>query len=67
MKLSYHGPIANVGIIREAQAKIFDIGAGLTDSDIGLETLVVTPNPLSTIGLADSDFGFSTNILDSAS
>ena len=67
MKLSYHGPIADTSIIRDAKAKIFDIGAGLNDSDIGLETIVVTPNPSSIIGLDDSDFGFSTTILDSAS
>lgn len=67
MKLSYHGPIANVGIIREAQAKIFDIGVGLKDSDVGLETLVVTPNPTNVFGSDDSTFGFSTNILDSVS
>ena len=67
MKLSYHGPIADTSIIRDAKAKIFDIKAGLNDSDIGLETVVVTPNPSSIIGLDDSDFGFSTTILDSAS
>ena len=67
MKLSYHGPIADTSIIRDAKAKIFDIKAGLNDSDIGLETIVVTPNPSSIIGLDDSDFGFTTTILDSAS
>jgi len=67
MKLSYHGPIADTSIIRDAKAKIFDIKAGLNDSDIGLETIFVTPNPSSIIGRDDSDFGFSTTILDSAS
>jgi len=67
MKISYHGPIADTGIIRDARAKIFDINAGLRDSDIGLETIVVTPNPADVIGLDDSTFGFSTTILDSAS
>jgi hypothetical protein len=67
MKISYHGPIADTGIIRDARAKIFDINAGLRDSDIGLETIVVTPNPADVIGLDDSTFGFSTAILDSAS
>lgn len=67
MKISYHGPIANTSIIRDARAKIFDINAGLRDSDIGLETIVVTPNPADVIGLDDSTFGFSTAILDSAS
>ena len=67
MKLSYHGPITDNSIIRQADAKFFDISAGLNDSDIGLETIRVTPNPTSTIGLEDSDFGFTTTILDSAS
>ena len=67
MKLSYHGPISDNSIIRQADAKVFDIKAGLNDSDIGLETIRVTPNPTSIIGLADSDFGFTTTILDSAS
>ena len=67
MKISYHGPIADTSIIRDARAKIFDINAGLRDSDIGLETIVITPNPADIIGLDDSTFGFSTTILDSAS
>jgi hypothetical protein len=67
MKLSFHGPITDTSIIRDARAKVFDIGAGLNDSDTGLETIVVTPNPSNIIGLEDSDFGFSTTILDSAS
>ena len=67
MKISYHGPITDNSIIRDARTKIFDINAGLNDSDIGLETIVVTPNPSDVIGLDDSTFGFSTTILDSAS
>jgi len=67
MKISYHGPIADQSIIRQADAKVFDIKAGLNDSDIGLETIRVTPNPTTVIGLDDSTFGFSTTILDSAS
>ena len=67
MKLSYHGPIADQSIIRQVDAKVFDINAGLNDSDIGLETIRVTPNPTTVIGLNDSTFGFSTDILDSAS
>jgi len=42
------------------------MGTGLNDSDIGLQTITVTPNPTSVIGLADSDFGFTTTIVDSA-
>jgi len=67
MKLSYHGPIADQSIIRQVDTKVFDINAGLNDSDIGLETIRVTPNPTTIIGMDDSDFGFSTTILDSAS
>ena len=66
MKLSYHGPIADTSVIRSTVAKVFDINSGLNDSDIGLQTLTVTPNPTSVIGLADSDFGFTTTIVDSA-
>ena len=65
MKLSYHGPISDTSVIRDARAKIFDIKAGLNDSDIGMETIVVTPNPSNVFGSDDSTFGFSTNILDS--
>ena len=67
MKLSYHGPITDTSVIRDARAKIFDIKAGLNDSDIGMETIVVTPNPSSVFGSDDSTFGFSTTILDSVS
>ena len=63
MKLSYHGPINNTSIIREARTKIFDINAGSQDSDIGLETIIVNPNPRTTIGLDDSDFGFDVDIV----
>ena len=66
MKISYHGPIADNSVIRSSVAKVFDIKSGLNDSDIGLQTLTVTPNPTSVIGLADSDFGFTTTIVDSA-
>ena len=66
MKISYHGPIADTNIILSSVSKVFDINAGLQDSDIGMETITVTPNPVSVIGLADSDFGFTTTIVDSA-
>ena len=66
MKISYHGPIADTNVIRSSVSKVFDINAGLQDSDIGMETITVTPNPASVIGLADSDFGFTTTIVDSA-
>ena len=66
MKISYHGPIADTNVIRSSVASVFNMGTGLNDSDIGLQTITVTPNPTSVIGLADSDFGFTTTIVDSA-
>ena len=66
MKLSYHGPITDTSVVRSSVAKVFDINAGLKDSDIGFQTITVTPNPTSVIGLADIDFGFTTTIVDSA-
>lgn len=62
MKISFHGPINNQSIIRTANTEIFQIDAGLADSDLKLETITVVPDPISTIGLADSDFGFDTTI-----
>ena len=62
MKVSFHGPISTSGIIRQADALVYEIGTGLADSDLKLETISVVPNPIDTIGLADSDFGFTTTI-----
>ena len=62
MKINFHGPIAQTGIIRTAINKIYNIESGLQDSDVLLETLTVTPDPTSTLGTADSDFGFDTTI-----
>lgn len=66
MKISFHGPIADTNVIRNSVAKVFTIKSGLNDSDVGLQTITVAPNPTSVIGLADSDFGFTTTIVDSA-
>tara|TARA_B100002019_G_scaffold70851_1_gene61012 strand:+ start:989 stop:1777 length:789 start_codon:yes stop_codon:yes gene_type:complete len=66
MKISYHGPIADTNVIRSSVASVFNMQAGLNDSDVGLQTITVAPNPTSVIGLADSDFGFTTTIVDSA-
>ena len=66
MKVSFHGPISTSSIIRQADANLYDINAGLADSDGYLETVQVVPNPSDVFGLADSDYGFNTNILDSA-
>lgn len=63
MKVSFYGNISSGGIIRSSIADVFlmDQGAG-QDSDVKIETITVTPNPTSTIGLTDSDFGFTTDI-----
>ena len=66
MKVSFHGPVATSSVIRQADAVVYDINAGLNDSDIGMQTIRVTPNPANAYGLADSDFGFTTTIIDSA-
>lgn len=63
MKVSFHGPISTSGIIRQADAAVFDIRS---TGDVGLETIRVTPDSSGVIGLADSDFGFTTTIIDSA-
>jgi hypothetical protein len=63
MKVQFYGDIENKGIIREAEARIFNMNAGLQDSDIYLERVTVTPNPTNIIGLPDSDFGFNEEIV----
>ena len=60
MRVTYYSGGGLSQVIRQANARIHDIGVGLNDSDIRLETIQVNPNPLTAIGLADSDFGFST-------
>lgn len=62
MKVSFYGPINTGDIIRTSKATFFDIGAGLQDSDIGLERIDTTPDPTSVFGMPDSDFGFSNTI-----
>tara|TARA_R110000868_G_scaffold206099_1_gene454833 strand:+ start:2161 stop:2946 length:786 start_codon:yes stop_codon:yes gene_type:complete len=67
MKISFYGPINTQGIIRQADAVIYNMNTGLADSDILIETIRVTPNP-SDVG-PDSDFGFTETYygaLDSA-
>jgi len=62
MKVSFYGPINTGEIIRNSIVDIYLQENGLADSDIKLERISVIPNPTSTIGLADSDFGFTTTI-----
>jgi hypothetical protein len=63
MKCQFYGDIENKEIIRLSNAKLFNMNAGMQDSDIYLERVTVSPNPASAIGLPDSDFGFSTEIV----
>lgn len=60
MKINFHGPISSQSIIRTATGQIFDIEAGLNDSDVLVESVVVTPTPDGVS--ADSDYGFNTDI-----
>jgi len=62
MKVQFYGSISSGDIIRTSIADVYLQDQGLADSDVNVERITVTPSPLSTIGLADSDFGFSTDI-----
>lgn len=62
MKVNFYGSISTSDIIRTSIADVYLKNEGLADSDVNVEKITVTPSPLSTIGLADSDFGFSTDI-----
>jgi len=59
MKLSFFGPIGEGEVIRKSIADVYLINQ---DSDRILETITVNPDPLSTIGMPDSDYGFDTDI-----
>ena len=60
MRVSYYSGINLSSIIRQSNARLYQSGVGLADSDIRLETIQIDPKPITTIGLADSDFGFTT-------
>ena len=63
MKVSFFGAIANSTVIRKSIADVFFRDAGAQgDSDILAETITVTPNPTTIIGMPDSDYGFDTVI-----
>ena len=59
MRVRFYGAINTGEVVRDVRAKVFDIGAGLNDSDIRLNTIQLVPNPTSLNILADSDFGFT--------
>ena len=63
MKVSFYGAITEGDVIRSSIARLFELNAGASgDSDIKLETITITPDPTTVIGLPDSDFGFDTTI-----
>ena len=64
MKIAFHGPLNENRIIRDVRSNLFLQNAGLSDSDVYLETIKVVPNP--TTVSADSDYGFTETFLDSA-
>ena len=63
MKAQFFGEIENKDIIRTANALLFNMNAGENDSDMYLERITVKPDPTTVIGLPDSDFGFSEEIV----
>jgi len=62
MKVSFYGPQQNGAIIRQVNNNIFNIGAGLSDSDVLLNNIQITPTP-SNVSV-DSDFDFNISYLD---
>ena len=64
MKIALYGPDANKSIIRDVRNNLFNMQAGLQDSDMYIKTIKTTPNPTNVS--ADSDYGFIETDLDSA-
>lgn len=62
MKVSFYGAINTGEIIRNSIVDLYLQNVGLSDSDVANERINTVPDPLSTIGLADSDYGFTTTI-----
>ncbi len=70
MRTNFYSNIPTSKIIRRSVSKIFnprfgiiDSSIGITvDSDVRLQTLQIDPNPITTIGNPDSNFGFTTTI-----
>ena len=60
MNVNFYGPISEQGIINQVDANLYNMNAGLNDSDLPLERIRVTPNPAD--ASPDSDFGFTTTI-----
>lgn len=64
MKISFYGPERDSAIIREVNNNLFNMGAGLSDSDVFIENINITPTPTGVS--PDSDFGFNIISLDSS-
>lgn len=67
MKVNFYGPTSEAKVIRTADVDLYQMNAGIADSDVFIEKIRVQPDPLNVS--ADSDFGFTTTIftaLDSA-
>lgn len=62
MKVSFYGPQKDGAVIRRVNNNIFNIGAGLADSDVLLNRIQIDPTPDGVS--ADSDFGFSISYYD---
>lgn len=60
MKVNFHGPILERGVVRTAINNIFDQGSGLQDSDYQLSKLTVTTDPAD--ASPDDDYGFSETL-----
>lgn len=62
MKVRFYGPVGSQGIIRTANVDLYNMHAGLNDSDILIETIRVTPDPANVS--PDSDYGFNVDIIN---
>ena len=70
MRTNFYSNIPTSKFIRRSVSKIFNPRFGIVDSSIGitvdsdvrLQTLQIDPNPITTIGNPDSNFGFTTTI-----
>lgn len=66
MKVGFYGPApsndAASNVITEVNANLYNMDAGIADSDLFLEAVQVVPNPIGVS--ADSDYTLSVHILD---
>jgi hypothetical protein len=60
MKINFYGPINTGEIVRTSITTLGQRAVGLADSDIPLETIIVTTNPAN--ASFDSDYGFTDDI-----